>query len=231
MLDPLGRSAALEDDGPSLDDLVRPLQQRPGDRQAEGPGGLEVDDQLKPVNPLNRQSIEASRRNPNQHRSPSGILGSIGNISTLRRRSPRPWARPRDIVSQSRPPAAPGADGTVSELREIDLVRAGPIQLTVSADLGADILQEVSSFGRQTEMNRRWRGLDEAGLYKSPHRNRSLGVLWNLTREPAPASPAVLNLQQHFEPVELLTKVPRVTEKITHGAPHCASIPTTVRCV
>jgi hypothetical protein len=71
MLDPPGGRAALEDDGPSLDDLVRPLQQRPEDRQAEGLGGLEVDDQLKPVNPLNRQSIEVSRRNPNQHRGPA----------------------------------------------------------------------------------------------------------------------------------------------------------------
>src|SRR4029453_7617811 len=30
----------------SLDDLIRPRQQRPRDREAEGLGGLEVDDQL-----------------------------------------------------------------------------------------------------------------------------------------------------------------------------------------
>ena len=30
-----------------LDHLIRPLQQRLGDRQAEGLGGLEVDDQLE----------------------------------------------------------------------------------------------------------------------------------------------------------------------------------------
>src|SRR2546425_3580029 len=34
--------------GSSLDDLVGPDQQRLGNRQAECPGGLEVDDQLKP---------------------------------------------------------------------------------------------------------------------------------------------------------------------------------------
>src|SRR5713226_249385 len=32
---------------PSLDHLIRPLQERLGDRQAEGLGGLEVDDQLE----------------------------------------------------------------------------------------------------------------------------------------------------------------------------------------
>src|SRR6476661_8258013 len=32
---------------PSLDDLIRPLQERRRDRQAEGLGGLEVDDQLE----------------------------------------------------------------------------------------------------------------------------------------------------------------------------------------
>jgi len=31
---------------PSLDHLIRPLQERLRDRQAEGRGGLEVDDQL-----------------------------------------------------------------------------------------------------------------------------------------------------------------------------------------
>ena len=72
--------------------------------------------------------------------------------------------RPRDITAQTRTLAAPGADGTVSELREIDLIRAGPIQLTVSADLGADVLQERSSFGSQSEMIRRRCGLDEPGL-------------------------------------------------------------------
>lgn len=96
-----------------------------------------------------------------------------------RRILPRRLEPPRDITAQTRTLAALGADGTVSDLREIDLIRAGPIQLTVSADLGADGPQEVSSFGRQSEMNRRWRGLDEAGLYKLPHRNRSLGVLWS----------------------------------------------------
>src|SRR6185369_390301 len=73
-----------------------------------------------------------------------------------------------------------GAPPVTSELREIDLVCAGPIQLTVSADLGADILQEASSFGSQSEMHRRWRGLDEAGLREAPHRGRSLGVLRSL---------------------------------------------------
>ena len=68
-------------------------------------------------------------------------------------------------------------------------------------------------------MHRRRHGLDEAGLRKPPHRGRSLGVLRSLTREPASASPALLDLQQHFEAVELLTKLPRVTEKIAHGAP------------
>ena len=32
---------------PSLDHLIRPLQERRRDRQAEGLGGLEVDDQLE----------------------------------------------------------------------------------------------------------------------------------------------------------------------------------------
>jgi hypothetical protein len=42
----LGRKMSLIR-GPSLDDLVRPQQQRLRDRQAEGLGGLEVDDQLE----------------------------------------------------------------------------------------------------------------------------------------------------------------------------------------
>ena len=39
----------------SLDHLIRPLQERRRDRQAEGLGGLEVDDQLEPVNLLEGQ--------------------------------------------------------------------------------------------------------------------------------------------------------------------------------
>src|SRR5262249_36173294 len=105
-----------------------------------------------------------------------------------------------------------------SEPGKIDLVRASPIQGTVSADLGADVLQEVPSVGRQPERSRRRRGLDEAGFFELLHCSRSLDILRSLARERAPASPALLDLQQHFEPVELLTKAPRVTEKITHGA-------------
>src|ERR1700681_2883600 len=40
---------------PSLDDLIRPLQERRRDRQAEGLGGLEVDDQLELRGLLNGQ--------------------------------------------------------------------------------------------------------------------------------------------------------------------------------
>ena len=36
----------------------------------------------------------------------------IGNINALRRRAPHSWPRPRDITSQTRTPAASGADGT-----------------------------------------------------------------------------------------------------------------------
>jgi len=39
----------------SLDHLVRPLQERRRDRQAEGLGGLEVDDEVEPIELLNRQ--------------------------------------------------------------------------------------------------------------------------------------------------------------------------------
>src|SRR6202045_4695683 len=39
----------------SLDHLIRPLQERRRDRQAEGPGGLEVDDQLKLLGLLDRE--------------------------------------------------------------------------------------------------------------------------------------------------------------------------------
>src|SRR6266851_727082 len=41
--------------GPSLDYLIRPLQERRGDRQAEGLGGLQVDDQLELGGLLDRQ--------------------------------------------------------------------------------------------------------------------------------------------------------------------------------
>ena len=68
-------------------------------------------------------------------------------------------------------------------------------------------------------MHRRWYGLDEAGLREPLHRGRWLRGSSGRTREPASASPALLDLQQHFEAVELLTKLPRVTEKIAHGAP------------
>jgi hypothetical protein len=37
---------------------------------------------------------------------------SVGNIGALRHRPPPSWPRPRDIISHTRTPAAPGADGT-----------------------------------------------------------------------------------------------------------------------
>src|SRR6185295_18285009 len=40
---------------PSLDHLIRPLEERLGDRQAEGLGGLEVDDQLELGGLLDRE--------------------------------------------------------------------------------------------------------------------------------------------------------------------------------
>ena len=45
---------------PSLDHLIRPQQQRRRDRQAEGLGGLEVDDQLELRGLLDREARRAS---------------------------------------------------------------------------------------------------------------------------------------------------------------------------
>src|SRR5258707_15544723 len=44
---PNGSSPPIRFGGPSLDHLIRPLQERRWNRQAEGLGGLEVDDQLE----------------------------------------------------------------------------------------------------------------------------------------------------------------------------------------
>jgi glucose-1-phosphate cytidylyltransferase len=43
---------------------------------------------------------------------PPARFGSIGNFSTLRRRSPRPWPWPHDIICQTRTLAPPRADAT-----------------------------------------------------------------------------------------------------------------------
>jgi hypothetical protein len=53
--------------GPSLNDLVRPHQERLGDRQAESLGALEVDDQLELRRLLNGEV---------------GGLGALENLAT-----------------------------------------------------------------------------------------------------------------------------------------------------
>src|SRR5437660_11305216 len=57
---------------PSLDDLIRPEQERLRNRQPEGLGGFEVDDQLELLRPLDRQ------------------LGGLRTVQDLRNEDARP---------------------------------------------------------------------------------------------------------------------------------------------
>ena len=73
--------------GPSLDHLIRPLQERRRDRQAEGLGGLEVDDELELVGCSNGRSPAWRPLRSCRHRLPRAEtaaerLGSIGHQAT-----------------------------------------------------------------------------------------------------------------------------------------------------
>src|SRR5713101_7270832 len=80
-----GTSAA-----PSLDDLIRPPQQRWRDRQAEGLGGLEVDDQLELRRLLDGQV---------------GGLGALEDLVDVGRGPPKHISKVRSIGHE-----APGID-------------------------------------------------------------------------------------------------------------------------
>ena len=49
--------------------------------------------------------------------------------STLRQRSPHSWPRPGDIISHTRTPAAPGADGTASLGLQISRRESFPVSV------------------------------------------------------------------------------------------------------
>src|SRR5258708_20196245 len=75
------------------------------------------------------------------------------------------------------------------ELREVDLVRAGPVEAPGRADLGADVLQEFPSLGGQPEVIGRRRGLDEPGVGQPLDRGGPLGVLRRPALQPAARPP------------------------------------------
>src|SRR5436309_2760032 len=100
------------------------------------------------------------------------------------------------------------------QLGEVDLVHPRPVNHAVEGDLGPDGLEEVSPLRLQTEMLGRRRRLDESRLDEPGEGGRSFRVPGSFPGRLVPAEPALLDVEENLEPVELLTKVSRTAMQI-----------------